>query len=157
MWVVLRAVGDIVQRVLYGLFAGEGVAHLVGHLHLVAAYVAYHGLVRTLPVVGVLAFAPLAFEGRFALAHRRLVVEIPQAALLAGVLHFRGGGLLAGGAGIAGLHLGGFGFLLLALLLLLFFLQCFYHLVDGGVAVGLAHVGEQLKGVLQVDGVGIGH
>ena len=155
--VVLCAVGDVVQRVLQRLGLGDGVAHLVGHFYIIAADVAHDGLVRTLPVVGILALTPLTLKSGLALVHGHLVVEIPQTTLVATVLHLLTRLLSLGGTGILRLHLGGFGLLLLAALFLLLFLQCLNHAVDGGIAVGLAHVGENLQRVLQVDGIGIGH
>ena len=159
MRVVLQTVLLASHRVGRFLFVRGGV---VGQLVFTAVFAdaSHHRLVHALPVVGVLALAPLFLEGLLALVHSHLVVEVPQSVLLVG--HLRGvrplrGVVAAAHGAVLCHHLFGLGFLLRLFLLFLLLLQRLYHPVYGCVAVGLAHGGEGQQRVLQVDGVGIGH
>ena len=109
-----------------------------------------------MPVVLVLALAPLLLEGGLTLRDGQLVVEIPFAALLLV-------GLIGSGRLVAVAHTTIFGlgllrhFLKLGLaLFFLFFLEGLDHTVDGFIAVFLRHVGQGEEGVLQMNGIGIG-
>ena len=119
----------------------------------------HHRLVDALPVVHILALAPQFLEGGLTLADGQRVVEIPCVGLLRADVPL--------GSSVLPLHhvvaapvalhllLGILLSLAVALLLLLPF-QFGYHAVDGGITVFLAHLGECLQRILQVDGVGIG-
>ena len=157
VWIVLRAVGDLLERVLNGFLACNGVEHFLRHVLASAAQASHDGLVGALPVVDVFALAPLSLEGLLALLHGHGVVEIPLAALLlVGLRGRRGSVPIADGA--ISLHLLlSIGLGLLALFFLLLFLQGLDDAVDGGIAILLAHLGKRLQGVLQVDCVGVGN
>ena len=121
----------------------------------------HDGLVHTLPVIHILALAPLLLEGLLTLVHGHLVVEVPLsvAACRLWRLALLGVGVgvaVALGATLCQLFLHFFLLGLVALLLLLL-LEGFDDAVDGGVAFFLVHLRQQLQRVLQVDGVGVGH
>ena len=141
-------------RVLRVFQTAQAVGNFLCAFHV---QIAYNGLVRALPVVGILTLAPLLLERLFTLVHGHLVVEIP--------LTVGGGGRLWGG-GTCGLvtvthgtlllldalHLGLKGFVTF---LLFFLLQCFNDAVDSCQTVFLGHVGQLLQGVLQMNGIRI--
>ena len=159
MWVVLCAVSDECERVGYCFRLRYGVLLLLGEFRLVGLE-RNHRLVHALPVVHILALAPLLLECRLTLAHRHLVVEVPlRVALVLLVLHrCVVAELIVLRHVVAAVHL-----VLRVLLclqsafLLLLLLQCLDSAVDGSVAVALAHLGERLQRVLQVYGVGVWH
>ena len=150
-----QTVGDARQAVSH--FQTLQRSQAVCNLLILLSRHAHHRLVHALPVVHVLALAPLALEGLLTLRHGLLVVEVPLpvigrrrcgarrrfhcitlcTALLQ--LTFR-------------LSLLRFFALLLFLLL-----QGFDNAVDGCITVLLVHLRQLLQRVLQMDGVGIGH
>ena len=80
----VRVVHGTVCRLCQGVLLGFHRCYRVAlcfrqlrHLTIRARF-AHHRLVHALPVVGILALAPLAFEGGFTLTHRHRVIEIPQ-------------------------------------------------------------------------------
>ena len=158
--IVLCAVGDILQRVGQRLGLHDGVALLVGKvLQIVHALSrSHHRLVDALPVVDVLALTPLFLEGLLTLIDGQCVIEIPLPVfLLVLLLH---GLVLLRPVALCPVflhHLFRFGFLLLALLFLLFLDECLDDAVDGSIAVFLVHLRQLLQRVLQMDGIGKGH
>ena len=150
MWVVLCAVGDECERVGYCFRLRYGVLLLLGEFRLVGLE-RHHRLVHALPVVHILALAPLFLERCLTLAHRHLVVEVPLRValvlLVLLVLHRRVvAELVVLRHVVAAVHL-----VLRVLLclqsafLLLLLLQSLDDAVDGSVAFALAHLGERLQ------------
>ena len=138
---VFLAVSHGVFYSLHGLC--ERVAHgLV--LLLTAPEVADHRLVRPLPVVFIFTLSPLFLESRLTLRHGELVVEIPFAFLLVGLIGLIDGLVLH--AVVACVVFGKcalrFLFHLRLALLFLLLLQRLYHTVDGLVALLFRHLGE---------------
>ena len=162
MRIVLRTICHECQRVGCGFSLRYRVLLLFGQFGLVALE-RHNRLVHTLPVVYVLALAPLLLERRLTLAHRHLVVEVPLCValvlLVLLVLHRRVVAEL-----VVLRHIVAAVLLVLCVLLslqsaflLLLLLQCLDGAVDGCVAFALAHLGERLQRVLQVYGVGVRH
>ena len=160
MRIVLRAVGDILQRVGQRLSLHDGVALLVGEVLQVVRVLSrsHHRLVDALPVVDVLALAPLFLESLLTLIDGHHVVEIPLPVFLL-VLLLHGEVLLCAVAlcPVFLHHLFSLGLLLLALLLLLFLDEFLDDAVDSGIAVLLVHLRQFLQRVLQMDGIGVRH
>ncbi len=147
MWVVLCAVSDECERVGYCFRLRYGVLLFLGEFRLIGLE-RHHRLVHALPVVHILALAPLLLERRLTLAHRHLVVEVPlRVALVLLVLHRRVVAEL-----VVLRHVVAAVLLVLRILLclqsaflLLLLLQSLDGAVDGSVAVALAHIGERLQ------------
>ena len=145
---VLQGLGDVCPIQVLGAVGGVLTAHQVDH-----------GLVGPLPVVNVLALAPLLLELLLSLADGRLVVEVPLGVLATGS---RGGGgralrgAVADGA-LALLRLLYLRFLCASLLFFLFLLQFVDDAVDGRQPFLFGHGCQLLQRVLQIDGVSVGH
>ena len=157
--VVLGTVGHLCQRVGNRFGTGNGVAHLLGQFaHTVFTQSCYDGLVDAPPVVHILALAPLLLKRNLSLLDGQCIIEVPFSTLLLVVVRRLLVGVDTVSCGAIALHgLLGLGFFFLPFLLLFLLLQRLNNAVDGGIAVFLAHLGERLQRVLQIDGIGIRH
>ena len=156
MWIVLRAVGYLFERVGYSFSPGNGVELFFGHLLLTAKV--HYSLVDTLPVVHVFPLSPYLLELGFTLVHSHLVVEIPHRVLVVLSLVLRVAVVyVAGSASVLCYYLLSFLLGQLVLLLLFLFLQSLDHAVDGLVALFLVHLCQSLERVLQMNGVCVRH
>ena len=119
-----------------------------------------HSPVGALPVVGVLALAPLPLERLLTLIDGNRIVEVPLAIALLGDVGRRraigGVGAVACSASLLECFLN-LGLQSLVALLLFLFLQGINHAVDGLQTLLLRHLCQFLQRVLQVDGFGKGH
>ena len=145
--VVLRAVGDLLERVFHLGGTRQRVAHLVGELF-GSHRAGNDGLVGTPPVVDVLTLSPQSLESLLALGDGRRIVEIPRSLLRL----LRGSGrptvvlLTSSATVLLFLHLLlGLSLLLAALLLFLFLDEFLDDAVDGSIALGLGGLGQPLE------------
>ena len=162
MWVVLRTILELLQRVLCQLSLCYRVFLLFGKLHFgIAIKVAHHGFVHTLPVVGILALSPKFFESLLTLLHRHSIIEIPHSILTVVLLSLRSIisiGIISVARSAIALHgLLSILFVFQSFLLFLLSFQFCYHPIDGSISVFLAHLCQSLQRVLQMYGVGIRH
>ena len=150
-----QTVGDARQAVRH--FQTLQRSQTVGNLLILLSRHAHHRLVHALPVVHVLALAPLALEGLLTLRHGLLVVEVPLPVIgrrrCGARRRFHRITLCTALLQLT-FHLSLLRFFALILFLLL---QGFDDAVDGCVTVLLVHLRQLLQRVLQMDGVGIGH
>ena len=155
--IVLYTVRNLDQRVLQLLGSENGIALLIGQFLDIGSrtHRSNNGLIDSLPVVDVLAFAPLSLESCFTLIHRHLVIKVPKSLFL----------LIAGGccrcvidvSAVLRLCFLGLGLCLQLPFLPFFLLQCVDNAVDSLVAFLLRHGRESLQRVLQINRIGIWH
>ena len=162
MWVVLRTILELLQRVLRQLSLCYRVFLLFGKLHVgIAIKVAHHSFVHTLPVVGILALSPKFFESLLTLLHSHSIIEIPHSILTVVLLSLRSIvsiGIISVARSAIALHgLLSILFVFQSFLLFLLSFQFCYHPIDGSISVFLAHLCQSLQRVLQMYGVGIRH
>ena len=162
MWVVLRTILELFQRVLCQLSLCYRVFLLFGKLHVgIAIKVAHHSFVHTLPIVGILALSPKFFESLLTLLHSHSIIEIPHSILTVVLLSLRSIisiGIISVARSAIALHgLLSVLFVFQSFLLFLLSFQFCYHPIDGSISVFLAHLCQSLQRVLQMYGVGIRH
>ena len=162
MWVVLRTILELLQRVLRQLSLCYRVFLLFGKFNVgIAIKVAHHSFVHTLPVVGILALSPKFFESLLTLLHSHSIIEIPHSILTVVLLSLRSIisiGIISVAHSAIALHgLLSILFVFQSFLLFLLSFQFCYHPIDGSISVFLAHLCQSLQRVLQMYGVGIRH
>ena len=158
--VVLCAVHHLLQRVLGSLNPVERIALRIGKIgQRIHAQSGNDGCVDALPVVYILALAPLALEELLALLYRHGVIEVPLAVglLVGGVVGVSCVLVPVANGVVSLLGLLGVGLRRFVLFLFLLLFQSLDNAVDGFVALLGWHLGQLLQGVLQMYGFGEGH